>query len=82
MSAKTARRTFYLGTLIFLVIFLGLTLDTHRQVKSLTHSDQASEQEQNDLVAFLQWTSQIDTNDWPPRMPSSGGRSERRLPWG
>lgn len=25
-----------------------------------------SEQELDDLVAFLKWSSEIDTNDWPP----------------
>ncbi len=133
MSAKTAKWIFYLGTLISLVIFLGLTVDTHRQVQTLTHADQLSdqvvagkrvwhkyncndchtilgfgayyapdmtkvywrrgdegikamvrtpeklttwrkmphfpltEQELTDLVAFLKWTSEIDTNEWPPQ---------------
>lgn len=44
MSGKTAKWIFYLGTSISLVIFLGLTVDTHRQVKTLTHADQLSEQ--------------------------------------
>jgi len=133
MSAKTAKWIFYLGTLVSLAIFLGLTVDTHRQVQTLTHADQLSEQvvagkrvwqkyncndchtilgfggyyapdmtkvywrrgeegikamvrtpeklttwrkmphlalsdqELNDLVAFLKWTSEIDTNEWPPQ---------------
>lgn len=133
MSAKTAKWIFYLGTLISLIIFLGLTVDTHRQVQTLTHADQlseqvvagkrvwhkyncndchtilgfggyyapdmtkvywrrgedgikamvrtpeklttwrkmphfaVSEQELNNLVAFLKWTSEIDTHDWPPQ---------------
>jgi nitric oxide reductase subunit C len=133
MSAKTAKWIFYLGTLISLLIFLGLTVDTHRQVQTLTHADQLSEQvvagkrvwhkyncndchtilgfggyyapdmtkvywrrgeegikamvrtpeklttwrrmphfplteqELTDLVAFLKWTSEIDTHDWPPQ---------------
>ncbi len=133
MSAKTAKWIFYVGTLISLVLFLGLTVDTHRQVQTLTHSDQLSEQvvagkrawhkyncndchtilgfggyyapdmtkaywrrgeegikavvrtpeklttwrkmphfplteqELTDLVAFLKWTSEIDTHDWPPQ---------------
>jgi len=133
MSAKAAKWIFYLGTLISLLIFLGLTVDTHRQVQTLTHADQLSEQvvagkrvwhkyncndchtilgfgayyapdmtkvywrrgeegikamvrtpekfttwrkmphfpvteeELNDLVAFLKWTSEIDTHDWPPQ---------------
>jgi nitric oxide reductase subunit C len=133
MSARTAKWVFYLGTLISLVLFLGLTVDTHRQVQTLTHADQLSEQvvagkrvwqkyncndchtilgfggyyapdmtkvywrrgeegikgvvrtpekfttwrrmphfplteqELSDLVAFLKWTSEIDTHDWPPQ---------------
>jgi len=133
MSAKTAKWIFYLGTLVSLLIFLGLTVDTHRQVETLTHADQlseqvvagkrvwhkyncndchtilgfgayyapdmtkvywrrgeegikavvrapekfttwrkmprlaVSEQELTDLVAFLKWTSEIDTNEWPPQ---------------
>jgi len=133
MSPKTARWIFYLGTLISLLIFLGLTVDTHRQVQTLTHAAQLSDQvvagkrvwhkyncndchtilgfgayyapdmtkvywrrgeegikamvrtpekfttwrkmphfpvteeELNDLVAFLKWTSEIDTNEWPPQ---------------
>jgi nitric oxide reductase subunit C len=35
------------------------------------------DQEINDLVAFLQWTSEIDTHDWPPQdqkfRPAAGG---------
>src|SRR5574341_2015986 len=133
MNAKTAKWIFYLGTLISLAIFLGLTVDTHRQVQTLTHADQLSEQvvagkrvwhkyncndchtilgfggyyapdltkvywrrgeagikavvrtpekfttwrkmprqalseqELTELVAFLRWTSEIDTNEWPPQ---------------
>ena len=133
MSARTAKWIFYLGTLVSLVIFLGLTVDTHHQIQTLTHTDQLNEpvvagkrvwqkyncndchtilgfggyyapdmtkaywrrgeegikamvrtpeklttwrkmphfalsdQELNDLVAFLKWTSEIDTHDWPPQ---------------
>jgi nitric oxide reductase subunit C len=133
MSAKTAKWIFYLGTLISLLIFLGLTVDTHRQVRALTNADRLSEQvvagkrvwhkyncndchtilgfggyyapdmtkvywrrgeegikamvrtpeklttwrkmphfalseqELTDLVAFLKWTSEIDTHEWPPQ---------------
>lgn len=133
MSTMTARWIFYLGTLVSLVIFLGLTVDTHRQIETLTHADKLTEQvvtgkrvwqkyncndchtilgfgsyyapdmtkvywrrgsegikavirapeqfttwrkmphlnltdrELEDLVAFLQWTSEIDTQDWPPQ---------------
>ncbi|HWT83717.1 MAG TPA: cytochrome c, partial [Candidatus Methylomirabilis sp.] len=44
MRAKTAKWIFYVGTLISLLIFLGLTVDTHRQVQTLTHADQLSDQ--------------------------------------
>ena len=133
MTMKTARWIFYAGTGISLVLFLGLTADTHRQITSLTHADQLSQTviagkrvwhkyncndchtilgfgsyyapdmtkvfwrrggdgikavvrnpeqhttwrkmprqpvtdaELDELVAFLQWTSAIDTQDWPPQ---------------
>jgi len=133
MTGKTARWIFYLGTLVSLALFLVLTVDTHRQIQTLTHADQLSEQviagkrvwhkyncndchtilgfgsyyapdmtkvywrrgsegikavirnpekfttwrkmprlpltdkELEDLVAFLQWTSGIDTQGWPPQ---------------
>lgn len=44
MSLRTARWIFYLGTFISLILFLGLTVDTHRQVRALTNVDQLSEQ--------------------------------------
>ena len=44
MGAKTARWIFYLGTLISAALFIGLTVDTHRQIRTLTHADQLSEQ--------------------------------------
>jgi nitric oxide reductase subunit C len=133
MTPKIARWIFYLGTLVSLVLFLGLTVDTHRQVQTLSHADKLSDQvvagkrvwhryncndchtilgfgsyyapdmtkvywrrggdgikavvrdpekfttwrkmpkfsvtdqELGELVAFLQWTSEIDTQDWPPQ---------------
>ena len=42
MSWKTAKLIFYVGTLVSLVLFLGLTVDTHRQVETLSHADQLS----------------------------------------
>ena len=50
MSAKTAKWIFYLGTLISAAVFLGLTVDTHRQIQSLTHADQRNEQ----VVAYAE----------------------------
>lgn len=133
MSWKTAKIIFYVGTLISLVLFLALTVDTHRQVETLTHADRlgpeviagkivwhkyncndchtilgfgsyyapdmtkaywrlggegikavvrnpekfttwrkmpripVTDQELENLVAFLKWTSEIDTNEWPPQ---------------
>jgi len=133
MSTQTAKWIFWVGTLVSLALFLGLTVDTHRQVRALTHADQlteqvvagkrvwhqyncndchtilgfggyyapdmtkafwrrggegiravvqdpaahttwrkmpqyaVTEQELAALVAFLQWTSEIDTHDWPPQ---------------
>ncbi len=143
MTARTARWIFYLGTLSSLVLFLVLTVDTHRQIDALTHVDQLSdtvvagkrvwhkyncndchtilgfgsyygpdltkafwrrgadgiramvrepekfttwrkmpqqhvtEPELDQLVAFLEWTSAIDNNNWPPqdqKFRSAAGR--------
>lgn len=133
MTSKAARWIFYLGTLVSLALFLVLTVDTHRQIQTLTHADRLSEQvvsgkqvwhkyncndchtilgfgsyygpdmtkvywrrgsegikavvrnpeqfttwrkmprlpvtdkELEDLVAFLQWAGEIDTQGWPPQ---------------
>lgn len=133
MTPKTARWIFYLGTLTSLALFLVLTVDTHREIRTLTHADRLSDEvvagkrawqkyncndchtilgfgsyyapdmtkaywrlgadgiraavrypesfttwrkmprlaltdrELEDLVAFLQWTSMIDTQGWPPQ---------------
>ncbi len=39
MSNKTARLIFWIGTLLSLVMFLALTVDTSRQFAALTHAD-------------------------------------------
>lgn len=44
MANKNAFFIFLAGTLISLVIFLGLTWDTHRQVDALTNAEQLSDQ--------------------------------------
>ena len=44
MTKKTAFWIFLLGTLSSAVLFLGLTVDTHRQVAALSHVDKLSEQ--------------------------------------
>lgn len=133
MSPKVSRWIFYLGTLTSLALFLALTVDTHREIRTLTHADRLSDevvagkrvwhryncndchtilgfgsyyapdmtkaywrlgadgikaairnpeafttwrkmprlplsdQELENLVAFLQWTSMIDTQGWPPQ---------------
>lgn len=43
MSWNLARWIFYLGTFISLILFLGLTVDTHRQIQTLTHADRLSD---------------------------------------
>jgi nitric oxide reductase subunit C len=44
MSTQIAKWIFWIGTLVSLVLFLGLTIDTHRQVRALTHADQLTDQ--------------------------------------
>lgn len=148
MTNKLAKLIFYLGTLISLVLFLALTFDTHRQIQTLTHADQLSEQvvagkrvwhkyncndchtilgfgsyygpdmtkvywrrgsegikavirspekfttwrkmprlpltdkELEDLVAFLQWTGEIDTQGWPPQDQKLRGETGRAVTLG
>ncbi|MBI2359888.1 MAG: cytochrome c [Deltaproteobacteria bacterium] len=143
MTNKLAKLIFYLGTLISLVLFLALTFDTHRQIQTLTHADQLSEQvvagkqvwhkyncndchtilgfgsyygpdmtrvywrrgsegikavirspekfttwrkmprlpvtdeELEELVAFLRWASEIDTHGWPPQDQKLRGETGR-----
>ncbi|HZV80863.1 MAG TPA: c-type cytochrome, partial [Geobacteraceae bacterium] len=42
MTKKTAFWIFLLGTLSSAALFLGLTVDTHRQVAALSHADKLS----------------------------------------
>lgn len=44
MTTRTAKIIFYVGTLSSAILFLVLTVDTHRQVKALTHADQLTEE--------------------------------------
>lgn len=44
MSKKTAFWIFLLGTLSSAALFLALTVDTHRQVRALTHADRLSDE--------------------------------------
>ena len=44
MKPQSARWIFYTGTTLSLVLFLGLTADTHRQVRVLTHADRLTDQ--------------------------------------
>ncbi|MBE0430156.1 MAG: cytochrome c [Thermoleophilia bacterium] len=146
MANKGAFYLFLIGTLSSLVLFLGLTWDTHRQVDALTNAEKLddqvvagkrvwekkncnnchtilgfgvyyapdltrvyqrigengirlvvmepervyadsfrkmpnlglTEQEVADLTAFLEWTGNIDNNEWPPQ-DRPGKRAERRL---
>ena len=40
MTKRHTRLFFIVGTLLFSAIFVGLTIDSHRQFPALTHSDQ------------------------------------------
>src|SRR5512137_262924 len=44
MSEKGAKLIFWIGTLVSLVLFLALTVDTTRQFAALTHADKLDEQ--------------------------------------
>ena len=43
MSHRTAKLIFWIGTLLSLVLFLALTVDTTRQFAALTHADKLDE---------------------------------------
>jgi nitric oxide reductase subunit C len=152
MTKRQTRAFFYAGTGLFTIVFLALTVDSHRQFGKLTNSDaitpqvvagkhvwhkkncinchtllgegayyapdltkitdlrgeaylraflkepgrfynekttrrimpnlKLSDQEITEVIAFLTWTSRIDTHGWPPRpilvsgssIPGMGGR--------
>jgi len=154
MTKRQTRAFFYAGTGLFALVFVILTVDSHRQFGALTHSDQItpdviagkhvwhrkncvnchtllgegayyapdltkitdlrgeayltaflkepgrfytekenrrvmpnlnlSDEEIREVIAFLAWTSRIDTHGWPPRpilvsgssIPGMGARSE------
>ncbi len=40
MTKRQTRLFFFAGTLLFALIFIGLTIDSHRQFGALTHADQ------------------------------------------
>lgn len=44
MTTKTAKIIFYVGTLSSAILFLALTVDTHRQIQALTHADRLSDE--------------------------------------
>ncbi len=44
LSKRAAKGIFLVGTLSSLILFLALTIDTHRQVKVLTNADKLSDQ--------------------------------------
>lgn len=59
MSKKVAFWIFLLGTLSSAAVFLGLTVDTHRQVEALSHIDKLSEQ----VVAGKRTFERYNCND-------------------
>ncbi len=59
MEYKTARWIFYLGTLISLALFLALTVDTHRQIGSLTNAAQLS----SEVIAGKRVWQKYNCND-------------------
>lgn len=59
MTKKTAFWIFLLGTLSSGVLFLGLTVDTHRQVAALSHADKLSDK----VIAGKQAFEKYNCND-------------------
>jgi nitric oxide reductase subunit C len=52
MSEKMAKGIFWVGTLVSLILFLALTVDTHNQFDVLTHADQLNDQVVSGKRAF------------------------------
>lgn len=59
MTKKTAFWIFLLGTLSSAALFLGLTVDTHRQVAALSHADKLSDK----VVAGKRTFEKYNCND-------------------
>ncbi len=59
MGYRAARWIFYLGTFVSLVLFLFLTVDTHRQIQSLTHADRLTA----DVIAGKRVWQKYNCND-------------------
>src|SRR5512133_3043946 len=59
MTKKTAFWIFLVGTLSSAILFLGLTVDTHRQVAALSHADKLSE----NVVAGKRTFQKYNCND-------------------
>jgi nitric oxide reductase subunit C len=59
MSKRTAFRIFLIGTLSSAILFLGLTVDTHRQVAALSNADKLSEK----VVAGKRTFEKYNCND-------------------
>ncbi len=59
MTVKVEKWIFWAGTAISLVIFLGLTIDTHAQFAALTHADRLDDQ----VVAGKQVFEKYNCND-------------------
>ncbi|HME69932.1 MAG TPA: cytochrome c [Myxococcota bacterium] len=150
MTRASSRRFFFVGTALFTLVFIGLTVDTHRRLGSQTHAENItpevsrglrvwgryncenchtllgegayyapdltkivsqrgeaylelfladpsrfysearngrlmptlglSPQEISDVLAFLGWVGQVDTNGWPPRPIMVSGVAIRDVP--
>jgi nitric oxide reductase subunit C len=59
MTTRTAKIIFYVGTLSSAILFLTLTVDTHRQIEALTNADQLSD----DVVAGKKVFEKHNCND-------------------
>jgi nitric oxide reductase subunit C len=150
LTKATTRRFFFIGTVLFTLVFIGLTIHTHTTIASRTRVDRLTDevrrggrvwaqyncenchtllgegayyapdltqivhqrgrayleqfmanpaqfyseerdgrlmptlglasQEISDVIAFLDWVGNIDTNDWPPRPILVSGVALRTLP--
>jgi nitric oxide reductase subunit C len=150
VTKATTRRWFFIGTAVFTLVFIALTIHTHTTIARRTHTDRLTDevrrgghvwaryncenchtllgegayyapdltqsvqqrgkayltqflanpaqfyseardgrlmptlglapQEISDVIAFLDWVGQIDTNGWPPRPIMASGVAVRAMP--
>ena len=55
MTKATTRRFFFVGTALFTLVFIGLTLHTHATIAERTHSDRLDERVVRDFHVWARY---------------------------